>query len=189
MEWLSKAFDALKLSPKYLVPISVATGFLLFATTNVLNKLGLNELKTKYTPWIGGIFLVSTTLLLSHAVIAALSWMKNKIKRSLAIRNSRKRLHSLILGEKEILRGFILGQTKTQYLDLENGVVRGLELDIIIYKASNIGQINTWAYNIQSWAWDYLNEHPALLLFEQELKSWNRRKKKEQMQWQKHLKQ
>jgi len=81
-----------------------------------------------------------------------------------------------------------LGQTKTQYLDLENGVVRGLELDIVIYKASNIGQINTWAYNIQPWAWDYLNEHPESLLFEQELKSWNRRKKKEQMQWQKHLK-
>ncbi len=43
MEWLSKAFDALKLSPKYLVPISVATGFLLFATTDVLNKLGLSQ--------------------------------------------------------------------------------------------------------------------------------------------------
>src|SRR6266508_3227722 len=138
MEWLSKAFDALKLSPKYLVPISVATGFLLFATTDVLNKL-----TTKYTAWIGGIFLGSTTLLLSHAVIAALSWVKNKIGSSFAIRNSRKRLHSLTLEEKEILRGFILGQTKTQYLDLENGVVRGLEMGIVIYRSSNIGQINT----------------------------------------------
>src|SRR6266508_5515654 len=143
MEWLSKAFDALKLSPKYLVPISVATGFLLFATTDVLNKLGLNERKTKYTAWIGGIFLGSTTLLMSHAVIAALSWVKNKIGSSFAIRKSKKRLHSLTLEEKEILRGFILGQTKTQYLDLENGVVRGLEMGIVIYRSSNIGQINT----------------------------------------------
>jgi len=42
-------------------------------------------------------------------------------------------------------------------------VVNGLEIEKIVFKSSNIGQLDEWAYNIQPWAWDYLNNHPELL--------------------------
>jgi hypothetical protein len=41
-------------------------------------------------------------------------------------------------------------------------VVNGLEIKKVIFRASNIGDLDEWAYNIQPWAWEYLNDHPEL---------------------------
>lgn len=43
-------------------------------------------------------------------------------------------------------------------------VVLGLETEKIIYRASSLSSYYTnFPYNIQPWAWEYLNQHPDLL--------------------------
>jgi hypothetical protein len=87
-----------------------------------------------------------------------------------ALKGAKERLHNLTADEREILQNYIGNRTKTQELDIRSGVVNELENDFIIYRASNIGHLGGWAYNIQPWAWDYLNEHPELIFNKVELK-------------------
>ena len=176
MDWFSKltdkVLDWIKLSPKYLFPVSLATGFLLFAKSEYLAALGLTELRSKYLPWIGGVFLLSTALFLSHVVTAFFSWLREKINLYFVVRYGRKKLHNLTNDERRILRDYIGRGTKTQNLSVEDGVVSELESENIIYQSSNIGRlVSGFAYNIQPWAWEYLNKNPELLFSKSELKA------------------
>ena len=47
---------------------------------------------------------------------------------------------------------------------MADGVVGGLEGERVLYRASSLGcSVDYFAYNIQPWAWEYLNEHRKLL--------------------------
>jgi len=164
---ISKLLDWLKLSPKYLIPISAVTGFVLFAPTSILSIFSLVALVSQYRPYLGGIFLMSSALLVMDWLTLAYKWIKEGRCQSQTLKKSQRRLHGLTEEEKAILRGYIRGKTRTQYFSVVDGVVRGLEAEYIIFKVSNIGH----PYNIQPWAWEYLNEHPELLLSNQELAS------------------
>lgn len=168
---LSKYLEAIKLSPKYLVPFVIVSGFLLFARPDILEIFGLAELSAKYRPYIGGIFLLTAALVLSHWMISLYQWLAKRRLWSRRIKAAKKTLHNLTGEEKEILRAYIGGNTRTQYLQLESGVASGLELEYIIFRSSNIGNLDGWAYNIQPWAWDYLNKHRELLFTKEELES------------------
>jgi len=162
---ISKLLDWIKSSPKLLLPISFATGLLLFGKPEFIKKLGLLSQKDNYQPGIGIIFLLSTSVLASHLFFGLSSQIKTKIASSRVLRCRQKRLSNLTEQEKEILKGYIEKGTRTQYFRLEKGgVVRGLESEHIIYQASNIGRVlEGFAFNMQSWAWEYLNKHPELL--------------------------
>jgi hypothetical protein len=167
----SKFLDWIKLSPKYLSPIVIVSGFLLFAKSSWLEIFGLVELVVKYRPYIGGIFLLATALLLSHWLISLYEWFAKRRLWSKRLKGAKQHLHNLTHEEREILRAYIGGNTRTQKLPIESGVVSGLEWQYIIIKASNIGDfLDGWAYNIQPWAWDYLHKHPDLIFSEEELK-------------------
>ena len=73
-------------------------------------------------------------------------------------------LKQLTNDEKNILNGYIGKGTKTQRLPLGSGVVGELESKFIIRKGSSYSSSNDhWHYNIQPWAWEYLNKHKGLL--------------------------
>jgi len=168
---VGKYLEAVKLSPKYLTPVVFVSGFLLFAKREILGVFGLADFSAKYRPYIGGVFLLATALVLSHWLISLYGWFANRRLWSGRIKRSSKRLHNLTHEEREILREYVGRNTRTQYLHLENGVASGLELEHIIFRSSNVGNLmDGWAYNIQPWAWDYLNEHPELLFSKEELK-------------------
>jgi hypothetical protein len=165
---LSELLDWIKLSPKYLLPIFLASAVLLFANGEFLEHTGLQEIRTQYRPWVGGIFLVSTLLLASHFINELLPRARKRYGKFTRLKHAKRRLHDLTPEERDILRGYIIGNTRTQYYrSLDDGVVDGLEAERIIYRTS----INGWAYNIQPWAWKYLNEHPELLLTKEELET------------------
>ncbi len=159
----SKFLDWIKLSPRYLVPIFLFTGFVLFAPPGILDRFGLTQAATTYRLYFGVAFLLSTFLLLTSALATGYDALSGWRKQRRRTRDMQQTLHRLSEPEKEILRGYIEGQTTTQYLEMSDGVVGGLEAQRIIYRSSNIGSLGSWAYNIQPWAWGYLNEHPELL--------------------------
>ena len=162
--FISKITDWLKLSPKYLFPISLVTGFIIFTTNKTLEVFGIVPLITQIRPYLGIIFLISSALLASHILFSLLSWINKKIQRILFILRLPKRLLELTNDEKNILLYYISNQTKTQHLSTLDGVVSGLEINGIIFKSSNWGHSpHDWSYNIQPWAWEYLNKHKDLL--------------------------
>ena len=78
-----------------------------------------------------------------------------------------RRLQSLTDEEIHILSAYIMRKTRTQYLSIQSGVVKGLVHDNIIYRSSNVGSLEygamAFAHNIQPWAWEYLNDHPEIV--------------------------
>jgi hypothetical protein len=62
------------------------------------------------------------------------------------------------------LRGYIEDGTRTQDLPMHDGVVGGLQAERIIFRATVLSRgWDEFAYNIQPWAWEYLNKHRKLL--------------------------
>jgi superinfection exclusion protein B len=78
----------------------------------------------------------------------------------------REYLQSLSQDEKEVLALFIGNQKTAISLPINSGVVKLLEAQLVISRASSIGAGSglSFAYIIQPWAWQYLNEHPELVL-------------------------
>jgi hypothetical protein len=168
----SKFLEAIKLSPKYLLPIVIVSGFLLFAKPEILDIFGLAKLSTAYRPYIGGVLLLSAALAVSNGLVSLYKWYVKRRVWSKRIKSAKKRLHNLTYAEREILRRYIGGNTRTQYFQLENGVASGLALEHIIFRSSNVGNLDDgWAFNIQPWAWKYLNERRDLLFTKEELES------------------
>jgi Super-infection exclusion protein B len=161
---IGRLVEWIKLSPGHLVPLSLFTGFLLFAPERWLAVFGLVGFVSQWRPYFGAVFLLSTALLLGAALVSAWGMVKQKRTEAAFLRGRWERLHHLSEPEKEILRGYIEAQTRTQYLSMADGVVGGLGAERIIYRASSLGQsFDYFAYNIHPWAWEYLNAHPKLL--------------------------
>jgi len=123
---LSKLLDAIKLSPRYLIPVFFVSGFLIFSPTTYTASLGLDNFVTTFRSWIGLVFLVSSALLLSHFLISGWAWIKRKFDAQKSFNEAINRLRNLTPDEKAVLRGYIFNRTKTQKLDMMDGVVNGL---------------------------------------------------------------
>lgn len=168
---LDKLVDLLKLSPRYLfMPLLLITAFGLFAPANWLDFLGVASFASQSRAYIGVTFVVSAAFILVSVIhwIFSLAWgiIADKRRSNQRLAKKIERLHSLTEDEKDLLRGYIAAGTRTQYFPFGDGVVRGLEVaGIISIPGGNMmGSLLTGvAYNIQSWAWDYLHEHPKIL--------------------------
>lgn len=161
---LEKVLNWIKLSPKYLLGIDIITGFLLFGNSTLLGTLGLKELQEQYRSWIGLAFVISSGLLCAHIIVEIWNKGNNKLSTKRVVRAGKNRLKNLTQYEKEILTSFISNQTRTCSLNFTDGVVIELDSCKIIYRAAAMSNGGTYfSYNIQPWAWEYLNKHPELL--------------------------
>jgi hypothetical protein len=156
--------EAIKLSPKYLLPIFIAAAVLLFAPAPLLSQLGVAGLVGAYRMWIGLVCLLSGVLLLSHLLFSASDWLSDKVSTRRFKAQGLKYLTSLTPPEKRLLGFYIAHNTRSQNLELESGVANGLVHQGVIYRASNVGRaLSGFAHNIQPWAWDALQAQPSLL--------------------------
>jgi Super-infection exclusion protein B len=132
----------------------------LLLSSEILNWLGLGGFR-----WIVAIlFLLALSVLLSQVIAATWASLRQWKRNSSVVANRRKRLQQLTHDEKLVLKRYIDGQTRTQYLDINDGIVAGLEQAEIINRASvtSVGMF-TFPYNLTDFAWDYLNKHPGIL--------------------------
>ena len=65
--------------------------------------------------------------------------------------------------EKNILLGYLVLDTKTQYFTMNDGIIGGLELKSIVYRSAQTLQGDTYSFNMQDWVWKYLHKHPRLV--------------------------
>ena len=113
---------------------------------------------------LGVIWLASVALLVAHMGSSLFQTIRERVWWVLWFRAGRKRLRALTPAEKEILRGFIDCNSRTQPLDLRNGTVSGFEDENIIYKSAPMSDsLEYFPFNIQPWAWRELKKHPEWL--------------------------
>jgi hypothetical protein len=159
-----KILELLKVSIKRLFGLGAVCGLLLFTNDVILNKLGLKVFVNNYRTQVGLTFLICLIFVITDFAIYIGKtvnkfhrWYKNKTY-------GIKRLKKLTTEEKLLLKRYIDNNTRSIKFPLDNGIVNELEFYDIIYRASDIGrQVTGFPYNIQPWAWDYLNKHKKLL--------------------------
>lgn len=160
----SPLLEALKLAPRYFVVAGVLAAFLLFAPSEFLKQIALNEFAQNYRTVLGLVFAGSVALLSVTGVIALgksiASWWRSRR----GYRRVIERLNSLTEDEKQILRFYVAQQTKTNTLRVDDGVVQGLVASGIIFRAAAVGNIlEGFSHNISDFAWNYLNVYPHVL--------------------------
>jgi hypothetical protein len=156
------------LKPQQIFAICAVAALILFLPDPMLEQIGVKDLRDRFRPWIGGVFILSLALLLSQMLFSFSTWVKKERKARKEIQERLQSLHNLTSSEKKILNYYIKGDTKTQFLSA-NGVVGGLQTKGILYQSSQFGRVG-WSYeapdfsfNISDWAWNYLKENPKLL--------------------------
>lgn len=159
------------MSPAILLGSALASGLVLFSSEPFMETLGLDAFRVANKPYIGGAFVVSIALLLSHSTFQLVSFAKGIVsartakKRAAAAEKARKqKLHELTPDEKAYLVPYVVEDANTQYFLIEDGVVGGLVQNGVLYQSSQIGSlVDGWAFNLQPWAKTYLKENPNLL--------------------------
>jgi len=154
-----------------LLGILIFTSFFIFLPSEVLVKLSLMDVKTKFGTYLGLGFVFSLAFLIAAALNRFWKvYLGYKLKEMTSIHFYKKEAHNLTNKEKEILSIFINGKTRSTDLSLKNGVVLGLEKRMFIVRVGQLGNdpvIWSFPFNIQPWAWEYLNKNPQLLNIEE----------------------
>ena len=164
LDFFKPLFEFLKLTPRYLIAIGLVAGLLIFGSDGFRDTLGLTEFAQKYRPVHGVLFLSSIALILVGIAGSGVDWVKREWRKRTTFRFITKRLHVLTEDEKQILRHYILRNTRTNSLRISDGVVNGLASAGIIHRVAEVGDmVNGFAYNISEVAWNYLQIHPHLL--------------------------
>jgi hypothetical protein len=161
LEWLKNQ------SPVLFLIVGSLTGALLFSPETFLQRIGFLSLVGQYRSQLGAVFLVSAV---GFFVSVALTVQRSVIQ-ALRGRKARKareaKLRSLTSDERRYLASYLREGTRTQMFDITDGVAQGLNHDGIIYRVTSISDSNMWglyfAYNMRSWAWEYLNANTHLL--------------------------
>jgi Super-infection exclusion protein B len=148
--WISVVFVGVS-AVAILAPLSWFTAF------------SLEPLSPSARTKIAGIGVIGVVGLVAELFL----WIGGRISRVKRNRHARARLRRLTIEEKQILCGYILGGQRTQYFSVEDGVVAGLLYSGIIFQSSSVGHLRRgFSFNIQSWAWDYLQDHHELIVSE-----------------------
>ena len=172
IEALSGFLSSLKqTSPVIFLGLSIATGIILFSGDSVIIALGLEEFRNNNKGYLGAIFIGSLSILLSYTAFSFVKIGKeqyrkyhSKIKQKEKLKKQQEQLHKLTPDEKAYLIPYVLNDENTQYFLIEDGVAGGLVAKGMIYQSSSIGSmLEGFAYNIQPWVKEYLQEHPECL--------------------------
>jgi hypothetical protein len=163
IEWLKHVLNWIKPSPKYFLPVSLATGFYIFAPQKVYRFFDF-PFFFYYGPWIKAIFIISCAFnITSFAYWSSkgVKWACNEIRfRWISIRA----LKYLSSEEKSFLSDYIIRQSKSQKIKIGAGIAASLENEFIIYQASPAGNLRSgFDYNLAPWIWRRLKDQPEIL--------------------------
>ena len=167
MEWIAPLITAIKSAgPPIYAAVLVATLLLLFLPDPFIAQLGLADFRQLYRTYAGIALIASASLLSVHVIsrIAAFAMVKWEARR--LHRDGLTTLAELTNEEKEFLRPFILKGENTRYASISDGVVKGLELKRLVYRAANVsvpGGHFHFPYNMQPYIRRILQERPQLL--------------------------
>ena len=161
---LPKWIDWIKLPPRLIAALALTIGVLLFSPQAFVDRLGLADIVEGFRGWIGLGFLVFSALLFSHLA----AWLRKAcwpwIGEAILIRRGKKRLACLDDAERKLLAQFLEANSRSLSLPVDNGTVNVLVKERILFQVSRLGDfVEGFAFAIQPWAWEYLQEKRELL--------------------------
>ena len=144
--------------------LTIVAGLMLWGPDRFIDGLGLQEFIDEYRIYLGVVFLV----LLATALPDALQMATGEGWRRWQARRRRQHpeecLSALTEPEKDLVRRYINEGTRTQNLEISDGVASGLVSASVLYRASDVSiGMMFFPYNMQPWAWEYIQAHPEVL--------------------------
>ncbi|MBU4270776.1 MAG: superinfection exclusion B family protein, partial [Planctomycetes bacterium] len=115
-EFWIKLIDWIKQPPRVVAAIAVACGIILFSPSEVQDVVYVTSILNTIGPYIGIVFVLACTLLITSLISFSYSWSQKQILRLKFKRLRVQSLSDLTPDEKKILRYYILRNTKTQKL-------------------------------------------------------------------------
>lgn len=161
MDW-TKYYEVLTRPVPFAVALVLlsATSFLLFASSSILDKLGLSHtVVAEYRPIVGLVFVFGASWIVVPTVIAI-------GKRGYQAWLTLDRLHALTSDERGILSRYVANEVRTQiFHDVPDiGAAEGLVQDGILYRPDMPHEEPVAvAYNIHEWALRYLSKNKELV--------------------------
>lgn len=163
-ETIKTFLEVLKLAPRYLISLGIMAAALLFPSRQFLERIGVAEFAQNNRTVLGLTLVVTCSLFTISIAADLINIVKKWWKRRAFSRRIADRLHCLTEDEKQILRFYIVNDTRANTLSIEDGVVQGLKTAGIIYQSASLGNVlEGFAHNINEFAWDYLHTHLYLL--------------------------
>jgi hypothetical protein len=172
IEPITALFTSLKQTrPAIFSGLAIACGIIIFGNSNFLETIGLLAFREENRSYIGGIFVISLSILSSQFIVLMIQFFKSLLKKYKEKKNQKTRmaamisnLESLTPGEKSYLCPFILNQQASVNFLMEDGIKGSLDNKTILIQASNLGDmLSGWAYNLQPWAREHLENNSEIL--------------------------
>jgi len=161
---LSKIAEWINLKPRFWFGVLLLSSFLLFLPSESLDRLGLEDFRNSQKSWISLVFLGSIAFLGSYAAEEVWITGKKTYLERRQLRSRQDQIANLSPSEKNVLREYIGSQEATRCFEISDGIVNGLVVKGILYCSSNISvHYTSFPFNLQPWAWKYLNKHPEIL--------------------------
>lgn len=172
LEALTGGLAALKqVTPTILLGVAAASAAVLFLPADFVRTIGLDTFRDSNRQYIGGALVLAVALLCAQLLAGVVAWLKQtwekrivKQKQGRVLELRQQSLEKLTPHEKAYLLPYIQQQENTQYFGVEDGIAGGLQAKKIIFRSASIGNfVEGFAFNIQPWARDYLNQNQHLL--------------------------
>ncbi len=166
-EELNNLADLLKLPPKIMTGLAIASGIILFSSDSIINMLYMGEFKNQYGFAIGVTFVVSISILACYLTVIIFKYLYSIYSDKKFSKNMDKFMEKLGHEEKNIIREMMNSPSYTLRLPMQNGVVINLKYYGLIQPAGAQHAVNMQnpiiPYFLQRWVIDRVNENPSLL--------------------------
>jgi hypothetical protein len=141
----------------------IASSLLIFLPGPAIKMLGLAPFRQAYQGYLGSVFVVSLSLIVSYGLSAALRLFNERLDSRRWQRQVLRTLQGLTSQEKSFIRPFIADGKNTCHASISDGVTGGLRAKGILYRSSNIFEQFSAPYNLQTVARELLTANPHLL--------------------------
>lgn len=156
----------LKLPPSILSALVIASGFIIFAPTELLERLYFIDFKDKYGFYIGLVFIVSLSILLVYLIIKLVQYIFEKKSNKKRSENQLRFLKELNIDEKQLIREMIESSDYTLELPVNNGVIVKLQNYFVIAPAGTTHLVNGYdmriPFFVQPWVVKMVRENPDI---------------------------
>ncbi len=157
----------LKLPPKLLAGVAIATGSLLFLPDSIISHLYMEGLKDKFGLLIGATFIISVSILGSNALVITGKKINEMYKEKRWLKKRKEMLKSLDSVDKKVLKQIMKHPDKTARLSMNSGIARKLWHYKIISPAGSTHLVSPFdmkiTFFLQPWVVEEIRENPKLL--------------------------
>ena len=123
----------------------------------------MQDIVSQHRGWVGGALILSIALLFTMTGAWVFGNPASPVVEWWHVRRLRTFLYTLSPPEKAVLKQYIDRNTSTVSFTIGDGVVGGLVKKRILWQSGNASTGFYFDYNLQPWAWEYLQKNPRLV--------------------------